>query len=139
LTTNLVYLVLPVANVSVERAVGDSSGLSGRFGIGRVSIDLPFGDDDTNTVVEIGGEYRYYLLGGFRSGLVIGGDVRYTNAGSGALLNVENAVAVGPVLGYKHAFGLGLTIDVRLGAQIAFGEADAVIVPLVSAGLGWSF
>jgi hypothetical protein len=138
-TTNLGFLILPVFNGAAEYRLGDSSSASVHAGIGRVTIDLPFGDDSTNTVFHVGGAYHHYLLGGFRHGLALGGDVRYVNAGSGKLLNVENAVAIGPFVGYKKIFDLGFTIDLRLGAQIAFGEADALISPLLHAGVGWSF
>lgn len=138
-TSNVIYLVLPVVNASAELRLGDSTSVAGRLGIGRVTIDVPLGGDTTNTVFEIGGEARYYLLGSFRSGLFAGGDVRFTDAGSGALLNVEQALAVGPEIGYKHTFTLGLTLELRGGAQIAFGEADNPVVPLVSLGAGWSF
>lgn len=138
LTTNLAFDILPVINVSAERRLSGKSGLSARAGIGRVTIHVPIGDDSTNTVVEIGAAYHYYLLGDWMSGLELGGDVRYVNAGSGKLLNIQNAVAVGAFVGYKKIFSFGLVIDVRGGGAIAFGDADNVVVPLIFIGAGWS-
>jgi hypothetical protein len=132
---NAPYLLVPVYELSAELAVREGWGAAIRGG-GGVS-DL--GGED-RTIVEVGAQGIYYVLGNNNRGVQLGLDTRYVSyEDGGQLMGIGDGVAVGPFVGYKRVFGSGVTLGVQLGAQVALsGDSESPVFPFLTLGLGVS-
>lgn len=109
---------------------------------------------------EVGGQFRYYLLGDFDHGLQVGGEVLYVDvydeaadSYTGNASRVRKAMGVAPFAGYKVATKLGFTFDAQLGIQRRFilaeahqtasgssvSDDDNAWRPILNLRVGWSF
>lgn len=145
-TFSPIHLILPVVEVTVEGRMGDKIGLGGVLGVGSVAID---NTDDRAGLFELGGTFRYYVVGSFRSGVQIGGEFLYVHANGtpNGVAATASGVSVGPFVGYKWTADLGFTFDAQLGvAATGIGaesgtstESESDIGPLLNLNAGWSF
>ena len=119
-----------------------------------VAAILAYGRPSSIDYWEAGVQGRYYLLGGFEHGLNIGAQLMYVGGATsvGSITSVGNGLDLGAFLGYKKAFGFGLTFDIEAGVQwlavTANGRDSATgvttsaggnrVVPLLRLNLGWS-
>ncbi len=113
----------------------------------------PESQDVDITVIELGAQGRYYLLGDFRHGLNVGLELLYLHGSASVetVSAVATGLAAGPFLGYKFISSFGLTVDLRLGYStfLITGEAtdgnttqtesQKDQVPIVNLNFGWSF
>ena len=148
------HLLLPFVELTAEGRVHDKLGIGVVAGAGKVSEDASAtGPAISATVVEVGLQGRYYLLGDFRHGLQLGAEGMYLHVSG---INVDtisayaDGVAVGPFIGYKYTADIGFTFDSQLGFQRigmfakASGDGqtastrDSEYFLLLNLNVGWS-
>jgi hypothetical protein len=154
LTISPLHLVLPVAEFTVEGRIVDSIGLAGILGLGSVTGEYDDGTTETFFAYELGGQFRYYLLGDFDHGMQIGLEALFVGVDTEieSVQAIGNGLAVGPFIGYKIAIDAGFTFDAQLGIQYLAIKAEASdasgtsatasekrVIPLLNLNLGWSF
>jgi hypothetical protein len=145
ITVSPLHLVVPMAEVTAELRVAPRLGISVIGGIGR------FHDQDTNEKIDLlegGASIRYYVLGSFRTGLQVGGEVVYVHASTDDMSVDIKARGVGlaPFLGYKWTHGSGFTLEAQLGATYMAARADSAtqtakeskVGPMLNLNVGWS-
>jgi hypothetical protein len=107
------------------------------LGAGMVSDeDIRYG------IWEIGGQFRYYLLGSFTHGLMVGADAGYI----GLDREMANAMAylvgarAGGFVGYKFTMKIGFTAEAQIGPVYVWQDADtSELQTLINLKIGWSF
>ena len=90
---------------------------------------------------------RVYVIGDFRHGMQLGGEVLYLHLNDDRLSATGEGLAVGPFLGYKIMIDAGFTFDAQLGFEHVSARAnsgtstanDKSIIPLLNLNVGWSF
>lgn len=146
-------LIGPVAEVTVERRVGDMLGVAVMGGVGRFSDESSVGVENTFTVLEAGLSVRAYALGDFDHGLQVGASAEYVhlsgdNVNNSGVSAVGQGLALSPFLGYKHVWSPGITFDAQLGpsfltltAEADDGSSadDSEIGVNLNLNVGWSF
>ena len=153
-TLSPVHLIVgPVAEVTVERRVGDMLGVAVMAGGGQFTDESSAGIENTFSVIEGGASVRAYVLGDFEQGLQVGASVEYVYVsgddvnGSG-LSAVGNGLLLSPFIGYKHVWSPGITFDGQIGpsylALAAEGEdgstaEDSDFGVNLNLNVGWSF
>jgi hypothetical protein len=147
LTFSPLHLVLPVVELQGEFNLGNAMSASAILGIGQASD----ANDIVNaTVIEIGGQFTYYLVGGFDHGMQLGAEVLFVyltdaDAVPGGVFG--GGLSLGPYIGYKVAADFGLTFMAQLGVAVMAVAAasddesasDSAITPLLNINVGWSF
>jgi hypothetical protein len=165
ITFSPIFLLLgPIGEASVDVRVLDRLSVAGVAGIGSIRIEVPdesLEDGRRNhpfTFWEIGAQGRFYPIGGFDHGMVLGLQALYV--GLSTDLEDENGVryegqgngvALGPFLGYKIVADVGFTFDAQLGVQwvgllteaesSAGGRAEgdeSDVGPILRLNVGWS-
>jgi hypothetical protein len=99
-------------------------------------------EDKNYDAWEVGGQFRYYLLGSFTHGLMLGADAGYLHI-NGQLddpMAYFVGVRAGAFVGYKIATKMGLTFEVQFGPQYVRESANnAEWQTLTNLKVGWSF
>jgi len=141
MTLSPLLLILPIVQVTGEFRVSDKMGVAAVFGLGSV---LSF------FTVQLGAQFRYYLLGSFIHGLDLGAQVLtlalFDNGGSLA----AGGISLAPFVGYKIATNIGFTFDAQIGPDFALvgasssltgqnTDASGAIGLLLNLNVGWSF
>jgi hypothetical protein len=94
------------------------------------------------SVWEVGGQFRWYLLGSFTHGLMLGAHAGYLHA-SGQLESPTSyyvGTQAGAFVGYKIAMKAGFTFDVQFGPMYVRESAtNAELQTLANLKVGWSF
>ncbi len=152
-----VRLFLPLAEATIEYQILERVSVAGIIGVGRRSVNSG-SDSLDSTEIEIGAQARYYLWGGFRHGLIVGGELLYdyfkfdTPFPSGVVSAAAGGTHLAPFLGYKFVATRGFTIDLQAGVRfIALAptpsgpgphpkiENFSETLPLININLGWTF
>jgi len=152
------HLTLPIVELTGEVRLHKLMSIAAIAGYGSVKLDYsgtpPSGAPDRATVYEIGGQYRFYPIGGFDNGLQLGLEALYIHAGveNATASGVASGFAVGPFAGYKIITPVGFTFDGQLGVEFITGKAQAqntsgqsastsgkTTIPLLNLNIGWSF
>lgn len=122
LAVNLAPLACATGELRWESPISEKlawSAFAG-FGRGRSGANL------SGYVGELGGQLRWYPLGGFRRGLLLGLEgAGLATAGAGS--RGETALALGPRLGYKVVGLAGLTLEANAGVAYVRKSADGVV------------
>ena len=161
ITISPYHVVSPIIEITGEYKVAPKTGMAAIVGFGSVDVTVYEGNlnwsHHTLTAFELGASLRYYLIGDFDHGMQIGAEMLYAHvAGTFDRYEAEgvgSGLAFGPFVGYKVAFGFGLTLELQGGAQYLISRArassltsdqgavvtDGEIVPLVNANIGWTF
>ena len=91
---------------------------------------------------EAGGQFRYYLIGSFTHGLMLGADVGYIDVNG----RMKNPMAyyvgarAGAFLGYKIALKNGFSVEAQYGPLYVWENADnSELQTLINFKVGWSF
>lgn len=140
ITVSPIHLILPLLEVTGELRLADKVGAAGIFGVGS-SAGV--------ALIEVGGQGRYYLLGNFRRGLMLGGEVLFV-AGSRADpggITRGGGLQLGPFIGYKWISRVGFTFDTQFGLTFyvirANNSSNSVETGgtgiLINLNFGWSF
>lgn len=155
LTISPLHLTLPVVELTGEYRLLDRLGVAVVLGGGKVTPDAVPGlpPPPAVPVWEAGVQGRYYLVGDFRHGMQLGGELIYMHASldDSGVSAVADGFSVGPFVGYKVMADVGFTFDCQLGYQfLGFGASatngqmtasrrsghGAVLLNL---NVGWSF
>jgi len=145
LTISPIHLFLPVVELTGEARVHDKVGVALIGGAGKYTD--PNISGISATVYEAGGQVRVYVIGDFRHGMEVGGEVLYVHLNDDRVALSGEGLAVGPFLGYKIMIDAGFTFDAQVGfehisAQASTGTStanDRSIIPLLNLNVGWSF
>jgi len=93
------------------------------------------------SIWEAGGQFRYYLLGSFTHGMMLGVDVGYIDVNG----QMENPMAyyigarAGAFLGYKIVAKIGFTVEIQFGPVYVRENADnSELQTLINFKVGWS-
>jgi hypothetical protein len=156
------FLSAPVLRLNGEIALADKLGAVVILGVGKPRVIDPGSALEAPVttrawLLEAGGQLRYYPLGSFTGGAVLGLDASYVAIDSDQLLDVgvSNTTAglgVAPVVGFKLVTRLGFTIDITAGPRIlVFKPTPSRVTPddladkprralvLFNAQVGWTF
>ncbi len=145
LTISPIHLLLPVVEVTGEARVHDNVGVALIAGAGRYTD--PNVSGISATVYEAGAQVRVYVIGDFRHGMQVGGELLYLHLNDDRVAISGEGLAVGPFLGYKIMIDAGFTFDAQLGFEHISARAegngatanDRTFIPLLNLNVGWSF
>ncbi|MBN2384918.1 hypothetical protein JXQ70_18750 [bacterium] len=127
----------PELYISGELRLAPKIGVAAMLGAGRITDE-----GTTCTIWEGGGQFRYYLLGSFAHGIMIGADLGYVGLDD----EIENPRAylvgthAGGFLGYKFSMKKGFTAELQIGPVYLWGKtADtSESQTLLALNVGWS-
>lgn len=145
-TISPLHMFIPMVELTGELRVGRKLGIAAIGGAGAVRDDVT---DQLIRVYEAGASVRYYVLGTFRHGMQLGGELLYVHANTDNTMVEVRAQGLGisPFVGYKWTSRVGFTIDTQLGISFmtAQGEAStgttaekSKVGALLNLNLGWS-
>jgi len=145
LTVSPIHLTLPVVELTAEARVHDKIGIAVIGGAGKYSD--PNVSGISATVFEAGAQIRYYVIGDFRHGMQLGGELLYLHLYDDRVAISGEGLAVGPFIGYKIMIDAGFTFDAQVGFERITARADGngstandkTIIPLLNLNVGWSF
>lgn len=145
LTISPIHLFLPVVELTGEARVHDKVGIALVGGAGKYSD--PNISGISATVIEAGGQVRAYVIGDFRHGMQVGGEVLYVHLNDDRVAISGEGLAIGPFLGYKIMIDAGFTFDAQVGFEHISARAssststanDRSFIPLLNLNVGWSF
>jgi hypothetical protein len=137
-------IVFPIVELTAEARVHDRVGLALIGGGGRVT-DKSAGI--SASAYEAGGQVRFYVLGDFRHGMQLGGEVIYVHLNDPNISATGEGLGVGPFIGYKVITDVGFTFDTQFGLEHIFVQAESGgsmasrsdIIPVLNLNIGWSF
>jgi hypothetical protein len=94
--------------------------------------------------LEVAGQFRFYPLGDFRSGVHVGAELQYLHINDGEPPGsyVEDRPAIGPLAGAKYTTPSGLTAEAQVGALFPSTreeDEERTVAPLLNLNFGWSF
>ena len=132
LTISPIHLFLPVVELTGEARVHDKVGIALIAGAGKYTDPNVTGI--SATVYEAGGQVRVYVIGDFRHGMQLGGELLYLHLNDDRIAISGEGLAVGPFLGYKIMIDAGFTFDcpARLRAHQRAGAAATARRPATS-------
>ena len=146
ITVSPIHVFVPMLELTGEFRIGRKLGIAVIAGAGAIR------DEDTDRLIHLyegGASVRYYLLGNFRHGMQIGGELLYVKANTADTMVEVRAkgLAISPFVGYKWQHRSGFTIETQLGVSYmtARGDSDAVttkeqskVGALLNLNVGWS-
>jgi hypothetical protein len=138
ITISVFHLLNPELHVNGEVRLAPRISMAAMLGAGRITDE-----GTTSTIWEAGGQFRYYLLGSFAHGMMVGADAGYVDVDT----RIENPIAylvgahAGGFLGYKFSTKPGFTAEAQIGPVYLWGESadTSEWQTLVNVKVGWSF
>jgi len=132
------HLLNPELHVTGEFRLAPKISVSAALGAGRITDE-----GETCNIREAGGQFRYYPLGSFAHGMMLGVDTGYTDIDA----RIENPIAylvgvhAGGFIGYKYSTKSGFTAEFQIGPIYLWGESadTSEIQTLLNLKVGWSF
>jgi hypothetical protein len=137
ITISPLHLLNPQLHVTGEKRLAPRVSTAAMLGGGNVTEE-----EQTYRIWEIGGQVRYYVLGSFSHGMMLGTDVGYVDVNGKPEGAMEMLVGtrVGGFLGYKRILKSGFTAEVQLGPVYVWGDGGtSEWQTLHNLKLGWSF
>jgi len=155
ITNSPFHLFLPFFELTAEMAIDEKISAAAILGYGGPSFENSSGESITVPIIELGGQFRYYLIGSFDKGWLIGLEALYIGAfppENEGVTASANGLSIGPFVGYKKTASFGLVFDINLGyaklllqakAKDQFGnEIETSIednLPILNINFGWAF
>lgn len=136
-TISPLHLLNPQLHVTGEVRLAPRVSTAAMLGGGNVTEE-----EQTYRIREVGGQVRYYVLGSFSHGMMLGADVGYVDVDGQPEGAMEMLVGTraGGFLGYKLILKRGFTAEVQLGPVYVWGNAgNSGWQTLHGLRLGWSF
>jgi len=138
-TTSPFRLFNPELFVTGELQLAPKIGVAASLGAGQVTDE-----DQTYGIFEAANQWRYYLLGNFCKGLIVGVEAGYVGVSGGQMPNATMYLVglhLGGFLGYKITLKRGFTTEALLGPVYVFGKTKATseLQTLIHFNVGWSF
>jgi len=138
ITISPLHLLNPEAHLTGELRLSPKFSVAAMAGAGRVSTD-----EESSEIFEAGGQFRYYLLGAFSHGFMLGADAgyAYVNPEFGDPVTYLAGAHAGGFLGYKYSMDIGLTGEFQLGPVYLWGRTAETteLQTLINLKVGWSF
>lgn len=137
ITISPLHLLNPQLHVTGEVRLAPRLSTAAMLGGGNVTEE-----EETYRIWEIGGQVRYYVLGSFSHGMMLGADVGYVDVNGQPEGAMEMLVGTraGGFLGYKRILKRGFTAEVQLGPVYVWGNAgESEWQTLHGLKLGWSW
>ncbi|MFH1230068.1 MAG: hypothetical protein V1709_01085 [Planctomycetota bacterium] len=138
ITISPFHLVNPVLQVTGELRLANKISAAAILGGGQVQDE----NDKSYGVWEVGGQFRYYLLGSFTHGLMLGADAGYIHVAGQLDSPIDYYVGIrtGIFVGYKIVTKRGFTFEVQIGPQYVRKSANNTeLQTLENLKVGWSF
>ncbi|MBM4361886.1 MAG: hypothetical protein FJ104_04345 [Deltaproteobacteria bacterium] len=137
-TLSPLHLLNPEAHLTGEGRLTRKMSVAVMGGAGKVTSE-----GTSSFIWEAGGQFRFYPLGSFAHGLMVGADAGYTYVNP----ELENPVAylagvhAGGFLGYKYSMDVGFTTECQIGPVYLWGRSDKTTEwqTLLALKVGWSF
>ena len=136
ITISPFHLLNPELHLTGELRLAAKMSAAAMLGAGMVTDD-----DKRYGIWEVGGQFRYYLLGSFIHGMMLGADVGYVDVNG----QMEHPMAyyvgarAGAFLGYKIAIKTGFTVEAQYGPVYVRENANnSELQTLVNFKVGWS-
>lgn len=101
-----------------------------------VAVIGGIGSDQGETLYEVGGQVRQYVIGDFDTGINLGAEATAGNANYQGFDDMR--VSGGPFIGGKLTLAL-FSLDVQGGGQVVWRNNQLVLGPLVNLNAGVSF
>jgi hypothetical protein len=137
ITISPFHLLSPSLQLMGERRLGNKAGAAAIVGAGWLTEeDIKAGS------WEVGGQFRYYPVGSFTHGMVLGAELSYLHAFGDHEFGQDYCVGtrIGAFLGYKIAMKNGLTFDLQLGPEYVIDDSgNTQAQTLRGFRIGWSF
>lgn len=136
-TISPIHLFSPRLQLSGEWRWTPKVSFAATAGAGRVTEE-----GERYRIWEVGGQGRYFALGDFSNGLMLGVDAGYVDADGEPPSAMELLVGTraGGFVGYKRIFGGGFTAEAQLGPVYVWGPGDTEEAQtLANLRVGWSF
>ncbi len=137
ITISPFHLLNPELHLTGELRLAPKISVAAMLGAGMVTDE-----GKSYGIWEAGGQFRYYLLGSFTHGLMLGADVGYIDVDG----QMENPMAyyvgarAGAFLGYKIATKIGFTLELQYGPLYVRENANnSELQTLINFKVGWSF
>jgi hypothetical protein len=132
------HLLNPELHVTGELRLARKMSVSATLGAGRITDE-----GRTCNIREAGGQFRYYLLGSFAHGMMLGADAGYVDMDA----KIENPIAylvgvrAGGFIGYKYSTKIGFAAEIQIGPIYLWGESadTSELQTLFNLKIGWSF
>ena len=101
-------------------------------------------EDKAHSIAEAASQLRYYLIGSFRHGMMVGADAGYVGAGGGQLPGAAMYLVglhAGGFIGYKVTMKKGFTAEAQIGPVYVWGKTKdtSELQTLINFNVGWSF
>jgi hypothetical protein len=137
ITISPFHFLSPSLQVMGEKRLGNKTGAAAIVGAGWLTEE-----DIRAGSWEVGGQFRYYPIGSFTHGMVLGAELSYLHASGDHEFGGDYCVGtrIGTFLGYKIAMKIGLTFDLQLGPEyIIDNSGNTQGQTLRGFRIGWSF
>jgi len=137
MTISPLHLLNPELHATGELRLAPRMSTAASLGVGRIAEER-----QTYRIWEVGGQLRFYLLGSFSHGMIVGADVGYVDVNGQPEGAMEMLVGTraGGFLGYKKTLKGGFTVEAQLGPVYVWGNADdSEWQTLTRLNVGWSF
>jgi hypothetical protein len=131
------HLLSPELQVTGELRLAPRLSGAAIVGAGKVTDE-----GQTYNIWEVGGQLRFYVLGSFSHGMMLGADVGYVDVNGQPASAMEMLVGTraGGFLGYKWSMKRGFTAEVQLGPVYVWGDdGTSEAQTLTNFKIGWSF
>ena len=131
------HLLCPELHLTGERRLSEKASAAVMLGAGQVTDE-----GKRYAIGEVGGQVRYYLLGSFTHGMMLGVDVGYVDVDGEMENPMEYLVGwrAGGVVGYKIAMKAGLTLEAQIGPVYVWGKGGSSELQTYEGfRVGWSF
>lgn len=138
ITISPLHLLNPEIHVTGELRVAPKMSVAAMLGAGRITDE-----GKRSGIWEVGGQFRYYLIGSFTHGIMLGADAGYVDVNA----QIENPIEylagahAGGFLGYKYSMKSGFTAEVQIGPVYLWGKnaETSELQTLHNFKVGWSF
>jgi hypothetical protein len=131
------HLLNPQLHLTAELRLAPRMSTAAILGAGKITEE-----GQTYRIWEIGGQFRFYPVGSFSHGMMLGADVGYVDVNGQPEGAMEMLVGTraGGFLGYKKTWKSGFTVEAQLGPVYVWGNADdSEWQTLTNLNVGWSF
>ncbi|OGC07847.1 hypothetical protein A2V82_13850 [candidate division KSB1 bacterium RBG_16_48_16] len=137
ITISPFHLLNPEFHLTGEFRLASKMSVAAMLGAGAVTDE-----GKTYSIWEAGGQFRYYFLGSFTRGMMLGADVGYVDV-NGQMANPMAyyvGARAGGFLGYKIVIKSGFTAEAQYGPVYVRENAEnSELQTLINLKVGWSF
>ena len=138
ITISPFHLLCPELHLTGELRLAPKMSVAAILGAGRITVE-----GKRSSIWEVGGQFRYYLLGSFTHGMMLGADAGYIDVDT----QIENPIAylvgahAGGFVGYKFSMKNGFTAEIQIGPIYLWGESaeTSELQTLENFKVGWLF